>query len=108
MKKHQIHLRNYSLKPRNSTESYSQTLSSKALTSRKQPPIRLSNPEVQTLNLGFFKKQSINHNQSETIKQLRDQGEHRPGLRSLDRYIKPGGSLGRDIYSPAVGSIPLG
>ena len=34
--------------------------------------------------------------------------EHRPGLWSLGRYIKPRGSLGRDIHSPAAGSIPLG
>ncbi|KAI8547471.1 hypothetical protein RHMOL_Rhmol07G0198500 [Rhododendron molle] len=52
------------------------TLSTKAPTFHRRPSIRRSNPEVQTLTLGFRPKsnQSVNPDRSEAIKQLRDQG----------------------------------
>ncbi|KAI8547643.1 hypothetical protein RHMOL_Rhmol07G0211500 [Rhododendron molle] len=79
--------------------------------------IRRSNPEVQTLTLRFFKKQSVNPIQSEAIESLSDQGgeaqgpsceeEHRLGDQSFSRCINPGGFLGREIHSPAAKSISL-
>ncbi|KAI8571986.1 hypothetical protein RHMOL_Rhmol01G0163600 [Rhododendron molle] len=73
---HEIDILSHPLKPRNSAEIDTQTLSTKALTSRRRPSIRRSNPGVQTLTLGFHSRsnQSVNPHRSEAIKQLRDQG----------------------------------